>query len=70
MSYAKFSGSQPMVRGVQLLSNLCTTLGTPNLWPLFTGGRCSVVVLCYNNLNRDSKNVVTVGRWSLLGFGR
>jgi hypothetical protein len=30
---------------------LCTmiTLGTQNLWPLLTGGRCSEVVLCYKN---------------------
>ena len=30
-------------------SNLCTTttLGTPKLWPLLTGGLCSEVPLCY-----------------------
>jgi hypothetical protein len=39
-------------------SDLCTmtTLGTPTLWPLWTGGRCS---------NWDSKMMVAVGRWSL-----
>ncbi len=32
-------------------SNLCiaTTLGTQNLWPLLTGGRCSEVALLYEN---------------------
>jgi len=25
------------------------TLGTQNLWPLLTGGRCSEVALCYKN---------------------
>ncbi len=47
-----------------------TTFGTPNLWPLFTGGRCSVVGLCYKDSNWDSKVVVAVGRWSLFGSGR
>ncbi len=34
-----------------------------NLWPLLTGGRCSVVALCYTNWKRDLK-VVTSGRYS------
>ena len=48
-------------------ANLCTTttLGTLNLWPLLTGGRCSEVALCYENWKWDSKMVVAVGRWSL-----
>jgi hypothetical protein len=57
---------------VQLQSNLCTTttLGTPNLWPLLTGGRCSEVGLCYEVSNSDFKMVVAVGRWLLFGGGR
>jgi hypothetical protein len=53
-------------------SNLCTTttLGTPNLWPLLTGGRCSEVAFCYKDLNWDYKITVVVGRWSLFGGGR
>jgi hypothetical protein len=56
----------------QVQSNLCitTNLGTPNLWPLLTGGCCSEVALCYENLNRDSKIVSAAGRWSLFGGGR
>jgi len=36
---------------LKLQSNLCvtTTLGSQNLWPLLTGGRCSEVALCYEN---------------------
>jgi hypothetical protein len=37
---------------------------------VLTGGRCSKVGLCYKDLNRDSKMVVSVGRWSLFGGGR
>ncbi len=56
----------------QLLSNLgiTTTLGTQNLLPLLTGGRCSVVALYYENWNRDPEIVVAVGKWSLFGGGR
>ncbi len=56
---------------LHIQSNLCTTtvLGTPNLWPLLTGGCCSEVDLCYKYLNWDPKMVVTVGRWSLIGDG-
>jgi hypothetical protein len=48
-------------------SNLCTTttLGATNVWPLLTGGRCSEVVLCYEDQNWDSKMVVVVGKMSL-----
>jgi hypothetical protein len=48
-------------------SNLCTTttLGIPNLWPLLTGGRCSVVGLCYEDSNWDSELVFVAGMWSL-----
>ncbi len=55
-----------------LQSNLCTTttLGTPNLWPLLTGGRCSEVGLCYEVSNWDFKMVVAVGNWSLFGGSR
>ena len=55
-----------------LQSNLCatTTLGTPNLWPLLTGGRCSEVALCYKNQKWDPKIVVAVDKWSLFGGGR
>ncbi len=51
--------------------HLCTTttLGTPKLWPLLTGDRCSEVGLCYKNLNWGSKMVVVVGRWLLFGGG-
>ncbi len=53
-------------------SNLCTstTPGTSNLWPLFTGGRCSEVGLFYKDLSWDSKMVVAVCTWSLSGGGR
>jgi len=47
-------------------SNLCitTTLGSQNLWPLLTGGRCTEVALCYENWNWDPK------KWSLQTSGR
>ena len=53
-------------------SNLSTTttLGTPKLWPLLTGGRCSEVPLNYKCGKRDVKIVVVVDRWSLFGGGR
>ena len=53
-------------------SNLCTTttLGTQNLWPLLTGGRCLEVILCSKKGKRDPEMVVVVGRWSLFGGGR
>jgi hypothetical protein len=53
-------------------SNFCTTttLRTPNLWLLLTGGRCSEVGLCYKESNWDSKRIVAVSRWSLYGGGR
>jgi len=47
-----------------------TILGTQNLWPLLTGGRCSEVTLCYKTLKWDSKMVVVIDKWSLLGGGR
>jgi hypothetical protein len=50
---------------VIFFENTTTTLGTPNLWPLLTGGRCSVVGLCYKDLHRESDMVVAVGRWPL-----
>ena len=56
----------------EVQSNLCTTttLGTPNLWPLLTGGRCSEVALCNKNRKWDTKIVVAVDKWSLFGGGR
>jgi hypothetical protein len=44
-------------------SNLCTTttLGTQNLLPLWTGGHCSEVALCYEDLNWDS--IMAGGRY-------
>jgi hypothetical protein len=56
----------------EVQSNLytTTTLGTPNLWLLLTGGRCSKVGFCYEDSNWDSKMVVAVGGWSLFGGGR
>jgi hypothetical protein len=41
----------PSRKKIKIQSNLCitTTLGTKNLWPLLTGGRCSEVALCYEN---------------------
>jgi len=38
-----------LINTYYIQSNLCTatTLGTQNLWPLLTGGRCSEVTLCY-----------------------
>ncbi len=37
---------------LQIQSNLCitNTLGTPILWPLLIGGRCSELILCYKTL--------------------
>jgi len=37
-------------------------LGTPKLWPLFTGGHCSEVLLCYKQGKWDNKILVAVGR--------
>ncbi len=56
---------------LKIQSNLSTTatLGTPNLWPLLTGGRCSEVVYCCKDLSWDSKMAVVEGRWSLFGGG-
>ncbi len=53
-------------------SNMCTTttLGTPNFWPLLTGGRCLEVGLCCRDSNWDYKMMVAVGTWSLFGVGR
>ena len=55
-----------------LQSYLCltTTLGTLNLRPLLTGGRCSEVALCYKKGKWDRQMVVVVGTWSLFGGGR
>ena len=52
---------------VMVQSNLCTTttLGTLNLWPLLTGGRCSEVALCYKKVKMEPQNGVVAGRWSL-----
>jgi len=57
-------GSRVMNLHVQ--SNLCitTTLGTQNLLPLLTGGRCLEVALRYENWNWDPKIVVAVDKWS------
>jgi hypothetical protein len=42
-----------------------TTFGTPKLWPLLTGGRCSEVPL-YSKYGKQAVNiVVVVDRWSL-----
>ncbi len=51
-------------------SNLCitTTLGTQNVWPLLTGGRCSEVAFYFENWNRDPKIVVVIRRWSFTQF--
>jgi hypothetical protein len=40
---------QKITKCFLIQSNLCTmsTLGTPNLWPLLTGGRCSGVGVYY-----------------------
>ena len=40
-----------------------TTLGTLNLWPVLTGGRCSEVALCYKKWKWDFK------MWLLLAGG-
>ncbi len=48
-------------------SNLSTTatLGTQNLWPLLTVGRCSEVPLYYRQGKRGRSIVVAVGSRSL-----
>ncbi len=40
-----------------------------NLKNLFTGGRCSGVCLCFKDLKWDSKMVVSVDGWLLIGDG-
>jgi hypothetical protein len=54
---------------LRILSNLCTTttLGTNNLWPFLTGGRCSEVASCYKNWKWYPKMVAAIDKWSLLG---
>jgi hypothetical protein len=44
-------------------------LGTPNLQSLLSGGRCSEEGLFHKDLNWESKKVVAVGKWSLIGSG-
>ena len=48
--------------------NLCTTttLGTSNLWPLLTSGRCSEVAMCYKYWNETPKwrSLFASGRYS------
>jgi hypothetical protein len=60
------------IKSNRIQSNLCTTttLGTQNLWPLLTVGRCSEVALCYKNRNRYPKIVESLDQWSLFGGGR
>jgi len=41
------------------------TLGTQNLWPLLSGGRCPEVTLCYKAQNWDSIMLAVIRRWSL-----
>ncbi len=43
---------------------LVTTLGTPKIWPLLTGGRCSEEGLCYKT------QFGTLKWWSLKAGGR
>jgi len=52
-------------------SNLCTTatLGTQNLWPLLTGGRCSEVPLCYKQGKQDQDIVVAIRRYVVVSSG-
>ncbi len=50
--------------------SITTTLGTPKLWPLLTGGHCSEVPLCSKCLKWDAKIVVVKDWWSLFGDGR
>jgi hypothetical protein len=65
--------SNPNPITIQLQSNLCTTttFGTPNLWPLSTGGRCSEVGFMLWGLRLGLQNggrcrqVVAIRRWSL-----
>ncbi len=54
---------------LRIQSNLCptTTLGTQNLWPMLTGGRCSEVASFYKNWKWYPKMVAAIDKWSLLG---
>jgi len=53
-----------VVLQVQSTLSTTTTFGTPNLWRLLTGDRCSKVALCYKTEIGTSK------RWSVFGGGR
>ncbi len=56
-----------LIWDIYMQSNLCTTttLGTRNLWPLWTGCRCSEVRFYCKHSNWISKKEVAVGRWLL-----
>jgi hypothetical protein len=48
-SQSSYLYNHPRIAKLTLAIQITTTLGTQNLWPLLTGGRCSEVALRNEN---------------------